>query len=187
MSRNTCIGGCRHFGVDHTTVWERSVILYTWMSGWPCIWHCWAVWPYSSNTHVHSHCNAMQSSVNCLVLKPREEHSLFLMCHSKRICIYLSSACSHSGRRLKEAKTVYYFTFGPGRKGTLLSKDQYDVKYHKLPPHYCLKRWACGGGRALIWKQGSSKNTSFLPSCLLGRKPVPKKSAGGRKEVFFLL
>ena len=32
-----------------------------------------------------------------------------------------------------------------------------------------------GGGRALIWQQGSSKNTSFPPSCLLERKTCPRK------------
>ena len=39
--------------------------------------------------------------------------------------------------------------------------------------------------RAPIWQQQSSKNDSFLPSCFLGRKTCPKKSAGGKEGSVF--
>ena len=41
---------------------------------------------------------------------------------------------------------------------------------------FSLVKSVCAPARALIWQQGSSKNASFLPSCLLGRNSTLTKS-----------
>ena len=66
------------------------------------------------------------------------------------------------------------------------AKERYIIR----PEHFFAAwhwRVVCVLSRALIWQKGSSKNASFLPSCLQGRKTCPQKVCRreGRKHFFY--